>query len=144
MYDMNEFAIEWVKGRDYAGVSVPSGTAWKSKLMRYVKERPEDVKLMAENADGSAFFHVPVNYIKCSPPRQISEEQKEAARQRLQEMREKKKLEEREDKTIEERTTFWECPFDDGEGTCHADKETECTVINCNAKYDIHGNRLKQ
>lgn len=142
--NMNEFAIEWIKGRDYAGVSVPSGTAWKSKLMRYVKERPEDVKLMAENADGSAFFHVPVNYIKCSPPRQISEEQKEAAKQRFQEMREKKKLEEMENKTIEERTTFRECPFDDGEGTCHADKETECPVINCNAKYDIHGNWLKQ
>lgn len=32
-FNMNEFAIEWVKGRDYAGVTVPSGTAWKSKLM---------------------------------------------------------------------------------------------------------------
>ena len=95
--NMNEFAIEWIKGRDYAGVSVPSGTAWKSKLMRYAKERPDEVKLMVENADGSAFFHVPVNYIKCSPPRQISEEQKEAARQRFQEMREKKKMEEMED-----------------------------------------------
>lgn len=94
---MNEFAIEWIKGREYAGVSVPSGTAWKSKLMRYAKEHPEEVKLMAENADGSAFFHVPVNYIKCSPPRQISEEQKGAARQRFQEMREKKKMEEMED-----------------------------------------------
>ena len=52
---MNEFAIEWIKGRDYAGVTVPSGTAWKSKLMRYAKEHPEEVKLMAENADGSAF-----------------------------------------------------------------------------------------
>ena len=81
----------------YAGVSVPSGTAWKSKLMRYAKERPDEVKLMVENADGSAFFHVPVNYIKCSPPRQISEGQKEAARQRFQEMREKKKMEEMED-----------------------------------------------
>lgn len=96
-FNMNEFAIEWVKGRDYAGVTVPSGTAWKSKLMSYAKEKPEDVQLIAENADGSAFFHVPVNYIKCSPPRQISEEQKEAARQRFQEMREKKKMEEMED-----------------------------------------------
>lgn len=144
MYDMNEFAIEWIKGRDYAGVTVPSGTAWKSKLMRYAKEHPEEVKLMVENADGSAFFHVPVNYIKCSPPRQISEEQKEAARQRFQEMREKKKLEEMEDKTIEERTKSSGCPFDDGEGTCHADKETECLVIDCSAEYDVHGNKLEQ
>lgn len=42
------------------------------------------------------FFHVPVNYIKCNPPRQLSEEQKEAARQRFQEMRDKKKVEELE------------------------------------------------
>lgn len=48
-----------------------------------------------------------------------------------------------ENKTVEERTRSRECPFDDGEGTCHADKETECPVINCSAKYDIHGNRLK-
>lgn len=137
--NMNEFAIEWIKGRDYAGVTVPSGTAWKSKLMRYAKERPEDVKLMAENADGSAFFHVPVNYIKCSPPRQLSEEQKEAARQRLQEMRDKKKTGDMEE-TVKSR----ECPYDDGEGTCHADRETECPVINCSAEYDVHGNRLEQ
>ena len=30
---MSEFAIEWIKGNDYAGVTVPSGTALKSKLM---------------------------------------------------------------------------------------------------------------
>ena len=51
---------------------------------------------MAENADGSAFFHVPVNWIKCSPPRQISDEQKEAAKQRFQKMWDKKKMEESE------------------------------------------------
>ena len=138
-FNMNEFAIEWIKGRDYAGVSVPSGTAWKSKLMRYAKERPDEVQLMAENADGSAYFHVPVNYIKCSPPRQISEEQKEAARQRFQEMRDKKRTE-----NIEEAAKSRECPYDDGEGTCHADRETECPVINCSAEYDVHGNRLEQ
>lgn len=49
-----------------------------------------------------------------------------------------------ENKAIEKKATFRECPFDDGKGICHADKETECPVINCNAKYDIHGNRLKQ
>lgn len=34
---MNEFVIEWTKDRDYAGITVPSGTAWKSKLMRYAE-----------------------------------------------------------------------------------------------------------
>ena len=88
---MNEFCIEWIKGNDYAGVTVPSGTALKSKLMRYAQERPDEVKLMVENKDGSAFFHVPVSYIKVSPPRKVSEEQREAAGERLRKMWEEKK-----------------------------------------------------
>lgn len=88
---MNEFAIEWTKTRNYAGVTVPSGTALKSKLMRYARERPDEVKLKAENKDGSAFFHVPVSYIKCSPPRKVSEEQREAAGERLRKMWEEKR-----------------------------------------------------
>ena len=88
---MNEFCIEWIKGRDYAGVTVPSGTALKSKLMRYAQERPDEVKLMAENKDGSAFFHIPINYIKVSPPRKVSEEQREAAGERFRKMWEEKR-----------------------------------------------------
>lgn len=88
---MNEFCIEWIKGNDYAGVTVPSGTALKSKLMRYSQERPEDVKLMDENKDGSAFFHIPINYVKLSPPRKVSDEQREAAGERFRKMWEEKK-----------------------------------------------------
>ena len=61
---MNEFAIEWVKGAEYAGVTVPSGTAIKSKLLRLAEEHPDEVKIMAENNDGSIFAHIPVRYIK--------------------------------------------------------------------------------
>lgn len=88
---MNEFCIEWIKGNDYAGVTVPSGTALKSKLMRYAQERSDEVKLMVENKDGSAFFHIPINYVKISPPRKVSEEQREAAGERFRKMWEEKK-----------------------------------------------------
>ena len=88
---MNEFAIEWTKGRNYAGVTVPSGTALKSKLMRYAQERPDEVKLMTENKDGSAFFHIPISYVKVSPPRKVSEEQKKAAGERFRRMWEEKR-----------------------------------------------------
>lgn len=88
---MNEFCIEWIKGSNYAGVTVPSGTALKSKLMRYAEERPSEVKLMVENKDGSAYFHIPVNYVKVSPPRRVSEEQREAAGERFRKMWEEKK-----------------------------------------------------
>lgn len=88
---MSEFAIEWIKGNDYAGVTVPSGTALKSKLMRYAQERPDEVKLMAENKDGSAFFHIPISYVKVSPPRKVSEAQREAAGERFRRMWEEKR-----------------------------------------------------
>lgn len=91
---MNEFVIEWTKDRDYAGITVPSGTAWKSKLMRYAQSHPNEVKIMAKNKDGSTFFHVPVNWVKCSPPRKVSEEQKEAAAERFRQMWEDRKVEE--------------------------------------------------
>ena len=83
---MNEFAIEWIKGAKYAGVTVPSGTALKSKLLRLAKENQGEVKIVAENEDGSLFVHVPVRYIKISPPKKMSEEQKEAASERFKKM----------------------------------------------------------
>lgn len=88
---MNEFCIEWIKGNDYAGVTVPSGTALKSKLMRYAEERPDEVKLIALNKDGSAYFHIPINYVKISPPKKVSEEQREAMGKRARKMWEEKK-----------------------------------------------------
>lgn len=35
---MNEFAINWIKGADYAEITVPSGTALKSKLLKKGEE----------------------------------------------------------------------------------------------------------
>lgn len=90
---MNEFAIEWTKKDDYAGVTVPSGTALKNKLLRYAEERPDEVKIEALNQDGSAFIKVPVKWVKISPPRKISEEQREAMGERARKMWEEKKEE---------------------------------------------------
>ena len=94
---MNEFCIEWLRSGEYAGVTTPSSTALKSKLMRLAKERPDEVKVMAENKDGSAFFHIPISYIKVSPPRQVSDKQREAAGERFRRMWEEKKMEENVD-----------------------------------------------
>lgn len=78
---MNEFAINWIKGADYAEVTVPSGTALKSKLLKYAEERPEEVNHVIVNKDGSMVCHVPVSLIKVSP-----DEQREAARERFVKM----------------------------------------------------------
>lgn len=80
---MNEFCIEWLKGADYAGVTAPSASALKNRLLRLAEKKPDEVKIMAKNLDGSIFDHVPVKYIKVSPPRKVSEEQRQAFRQRV-------------------------------------------------------------
>lgn len=46
---------------------------------------------MAENKDGSAFFHIPISYVKVSPPRKVSEKQREAAGERFRRMWEEKR-----------------------------------------------------
>lgn len=86
MDSMNEFSIEWIKGAEYAGVTVPSGTALKSKLLHLAENYPDEVKVKAENSDGSLFVHIPVEYVKISPPRQVSDKQKEEASKRFKQM----------------------------------------------------------
>lgn len=74
------------KGAEYAGVTVPSGTALKSKLIRLANQNPDEVKIMTENEDGSLFAYIPVNCVKISPPKKMSDEQKEAASERFKKM----------------------------------------------------------
>lgn len=83
---MNEFVIEWIKGKSIAGVTVPSGSALKSKLLKMAVDNSDDVKIIAVNEDGSVYAHIPVKYIKISPPRRISEKQKKIASERFKQM----------------------------------------------------------
>ena len=50
------------------------------------KLEKEHLKIISENEDGSIFVHIPINYVKISPPRKVSEEQKEAANKRFKQM----------------------------------------------------------
>ena len=89
--NMNEFAINWLKGADYAEVTAPSGSALKSKLLSLAEKYPDEVTNVVINKDGSIFCHVPVSYVKVSHPRKISDEQKKAAAERFKQIREEKK-----------------------------------------------------
>lgn len=88
---MNEFAINWLKGSDYAEITVPSGSALKSKLLKYAAAFPEEVNHVIENKDGSMVCHVPVRYVKVTRPRVVSDAQKEAVRKRAKAMWAKKR-----------------------------------------------------
>lgn len=99
---MNEFAINWLKGGEYAEITAPASTALKNKLLRLKEERPDEVTHVIENKDGSMVCHVPVRWIRVSPPRKVSEEQGEAARQRFAEIRERMRSGEIDDMVIDD------------------------------------------
>ena len=81
---MNECVIEWIRGDKLACVTMPSSTKLCNKIKRM---NPDFAEIeMIENADGSIFATVPVSWVKISPPRKVSEEQKALASERLKTM----------------------------------------------------------
>lgn len=76
-----ENAIEWLNGQDRVTVSFSQGK-FINKIKR-LAEKNTEVEIVAENKDGSICAHLPLKYIKINPPRVMSEEQKELARERL-------------------------------------------------------------
>ena len=79
-----ENVIEFIKDSDRAAVSFSQGR-YKSRIKKLAAERPEEYGIVAENKDGSLCAHVPVAWIKISPPAARTEVQRETARKRMQE-----------------------------------------------------------
>ena len=65
---------------------------WINKVKRLHKDHPEDVEIIAENADGSICAKLPIKYLKISPPRQVSEEQRQKSSENFKRLREEGKL----------------------------------------------------
>lgn len=86
--NMNEIAIEWERGREKATISAYSSSKLKGKIMKYSKSHPNDVDVH-ENVDGSIVAHVPTKWVKVSPPKQVSEEQRIAAGERMKKLHQK-------------------------------------------------------
>ena len=85
--------IEWFTGAKKVGVTF-SQRKWITKLKKYAKDYPDDVNVLAENEDGSIYAHVPLSWVKLSPPkkgREFTEEERAQAAERLRIAREKKK-----------------------------------------------------
>ena len=85
-----ECVIEWIRGDKEVTVTFASHTKYNTKVRKLAEQNPEDVKIVAENPDGSIVAHLPLSYIKVNKPKQMnySEEQKEAMRERLKSARE--------------------------------------------------------
>lgn len=82
---MNENVIEWLKGQQTVALTLTAGSKFAKKIVKY-SETHDDVDYKI-NKDGSVFAHVPLKWIKISPPRIMSEQQKTENAKRLQEYR---------------------------------------------------------
>lgn len=81
-YGCNENCIEWLRDESRATLSL-SQRRVISKIERLAKSNSEECVITAHNEDGSICAHVPVSWIKISPPRTVTEEQREKARQNM-------------------------------------------------------------
>lgn len=92
---VNENDISWLRNDKEATVTFCSGNRFKNRVLKLAKDYPEEVRIVAENEDGSICAKLPISYIRISRPvrRELTEEQREVAVKRLQELREKKEKE---------------------------------------------------
>lgn len=73
---MDENVIEFLKGSETAAVTFTQGR-YKSRVLELQKKFPDKVRILAENDDGSLLAHIPVEWIRINPTKQLSEEQRQ-------------------------------------------------------------------
>lgn len=54
---------------------------WISKIKRWKEEYPNKVRIVAENEDGTMCVHLPKQWFKVSPPKKVSDTQRERMRE---------------------------------------------------------------
>ena len=90
--DISENNIEWYTGDKTVTLSF-SQKKYVSKILKATKDNP-DIDIVAQNEDGSICAHIPLSWIKISPPRkgrEFSDEERAMAAERLKVAREKRK-----------------------------------------------------
>ena len=78
----NENVLEWLKDADQATLTL-SQHRTITRVRQLAARYPEECEIVAENKDGSICAHVPVKWIKISPPKQFTDEQKKEMAVRL-------------------------------------------------------------
>ena len=80
--DVPENAIEWLKGRKVATVTLAGGTALNTRVKKLAKSKPDKCQIRDTNENGTIVAHIPVSWIRINPDRELSEEQHEELRAR--------------------------------------------------------------
>ena len=84
MDSYNETTIDHISGAPFCGISTGERTI-KNRLAKLLEQYPDDMELVADNQDGSVFYHVPWKWIRIKPPKKVvlTDEQKAALVERL-------------------------------------------------------------
>lgn len=91
MENNRENVLEFLSGQKTITVSFCQ-EKWINKVKKLKENYPNDVEIIAENEDGSICAKLPAKFLKLSPPKKVSEEQRQAASERFKKMREENKL----------------------------------------------------
>ena len=95
--DYRENGVEWLNGQDTVTFSF-SQKKFINKVRALAEKFPDEVKIYAENNDGSITGNLPLKFVKISAPRQVSmdDERRAILSQRMKLMRQTKAKEEKE------------------------------------------------
>ena len=86
--DFRENAIEWYNGQDTITITL-SQKKYINKIKQLANKYPNEVKIIAENENGSICAHIPLRYLKIQRPRELTEEERIEAAKRLEKYRKK-------------------------------------------------------
>lgn len=76
---VNENVIEFLKDQERATVTFSQGR-YKTVIERLAERFPDECQVVARNKDGSLLAHVPTEWVKIRPNKEITERQRESAR----------------------------------------------------------------
>jgi hypothetical protein len=91
MASNKENVIEFISGEKTSTVSF-TNQKHINRIKKLYQDHRQDFGYLIENVDGSVCANVPLSWIKISPPRKVSEEQKLAASERFKKMHEEKSI----------------------------------------------------
>ena len=74
--ELRECSIYWINGEKTASITVPSFNSYGRKILKLAESRPDEVKIVRRNEDGSIFAHIPVKFLKINAPRILTDEQR--------------------------------------------------------------------
>ena len=91
MADFKETVMGYVVGEKQASFC-SAEKKWINKIIKLKETHPDEVHIdyYPENNSGVLLAHIPAKWLKIGPPRQMSDEQKAAAAERLKAMHQAK------------------------------------------------------